>query len=199
MKAPVAAVFTWFLMMLLLMLMVAKGTALLMAVKAPVPAWVPAITLFPEMVRVPVPAVNVAMPVYMAATVPAAVHPEMVLPVMVTLLPAALEIPVNELMKAALPVTRPEMTLSVIEIASVAPELIAVMAATAAAAVVMLLMVFDAMVLAPNVIDITVMAADPPVQFWKVLLLKVLFRLVFEFDHPVIVVIPVTVTFEKLL
>ena len=55
------------------------------------------------------------------------------------------------------------------------------------------------MTLAPAVIDMTVTAADPPVQVSKVLLLKVLFKLVLEFVHPVIIVAPATVTFEKLL
>ena len=53
--------------------------------------------------------------------------------------------------------------------------------------------------LAPAVIDITVTAAEPPVQLWNLLLLKVLFKLVLVFDRPVIIVAPVTVTFEKLL
>ena len=55
------------------------------------------------------------------------------------------------------------------------------------------------MVLAPAVIDMTVTAAEPPVQLRNLLLLKVLFKLVLAFDHPVIAVAPVTVTFEKLL
>ena len=55
------------------------------------------------------------------------------------------------------------------------------------------------MVLAPAVMDIAVTTAEPPVQLRKILLLKVLFKLVLVFDHPVIAVAPVTVTFEKLL
>ena len=91
------------------------------------------------------------------------------------------------------------MVLSVIEMDSVAPELIAVMGAAAAVPVVILLMVFCEMMLAPAEMDIAVIAADPPNQVSKVLLLKILFKLVFEFTHPVKAVAPVTVTFEKLL
>ena len=60
---PVATVLIWFLIILLLIFMVEKATALLMAIKAPVPAFVPEITLFPEIVSVPLPAVIVAIPV----------------------------------------------------------------------------------------------------------------------------------------
>jgi hypothetical protein len=123
----------------------------------------------------------------------------MLLPVMVTLLPAALVMPVNELINAALPVTSPDMKLSVMDMASVAPELMAMIGAAAAVDVVILLMESWEMVLAPAVIDITVTAAEPPVQLRNLLLLKVLFKLVLVFDHPVIIVAPVTVTFEKLL
>ena len=83
--------------------------------------------------------------------------------------------------------------------ASSAPELIAVIGAAAAVEVVISLIVFCEITLDPAVIDITVIAADPPVQLSNVLLLKVLFKLVLLFDQPVIVVAPVTVTFEKLL
>ena len=198
-NAPVVAVFIWLLIILLFILMVAKGTALLIAVNAPVPALVPEITLLPEMVSVPLPAVGVVIPVNIDAAVPPAVHPVMTFPVMVTLLPAALVMPVNELINAALPVTRFVMILSVMDMASVAPEFIAVIGAAATVDVVILLMVFVEMALDPAVIDITVIAADPPVQVSNVLLLKVLFKLVLMFDHPVIAVAPVTVTFEKLL
>ena len=196
-NAPVATLL--FLIILLVKLTVAKATALLMAVKAPVPALLPEITLFPEIVSVPLPAVGVVIPVNIEATVPPAVHPVMMFPVMVTLLPAALVMPVNELINAALPVTSPDMTLSVMDIASVAPELMAVIAAAAAVDVVILLMVSWEMTLAPAVMDITVIAAEPPVQLRNLLLLKVLFKLELEFDHPVMIVTPVTVTFEKLL
>ena len=87
----------------------------------------------------------------------------------VTLLPAALVMPVNELMNAALPVTRFVMILSVMDMASVAPELMAVIGAAAPVPVVILLMVFVEMELAPAVMDITVIAADPPVQVSNVL------------------------------
>ena len=80
-----------------------------------------------------------------------------------------------------------------------APELIAVIGAAAPVEVVISLIVFCEMTLEPALMDITVTAADPPVQLSKVLLLKVLFKLVLLFDQPVITVAPVTVTFEKLL
>ena len=195
-NAPVAT--PQFLIILLLIFTVAKATALLMAVKAPVPAFVPEIMLLPVTVSVPLPAVIVVIPVNIAAAVPPAVHPVMVLPVMLTLLPATLVIPVNELTKAALPLTSPEIILLVMDIASVAPELIAVIGATAAVPVVILLIVSPDIVLDPAVIDIAVIAADPPVQLLNVLLENVLFKLVLVFDHPVIIVAPVTVTFEKL-
>ena len=83
--------------------------------------------------------------------------------------------------------------------ASSAPELIAVIGAAAAVEVVISLIVFCEITLDPAVIDITVIAADPPVQLSNVLLLKVLFKLVLLFDQPVIAVAPVTVTLEKLL
>ena len=75
----------------------------------------------------------------------------------------------------------------------------AVIVAAAAVPVVILLMVSVEIVLAPAVISIAVIAAEPPVQLLNLLLLKVLFKLVLEFDQPVIIVVPVTVTFEKLL
>ena len=188
-----------FLIILLFRLTVAKATALLMAVKAPDPALVPEIMLFPEMVSVPLPAVIAVIPVNIEAAVPPAVHPVMLLPVMVTLLPAALVMPVNELINAALPVTSPDMILLVMDIASVAPELMAVIVAAAAVPVVILLIVSAEIVLAPAVIDMTITAADPPVQLRNALLLKVLFKLVLVFDHPVMAVAPATVTLEKLL
>ena len=138
-NAPVVTLL--FLIILLFKLTVAKATALLMAVKAPVPALVPEIMLFPVRVRVPLPAVITVIPVNIEATVPPAVQPVMLLPVMVTLLPAALVMPVKEFINAALPVTSPEMTLSVMDMASVAPELMAMIGAAAAVDVVILLMV----------------------------------------------------------
>ena len=188
-----------FLIILLFKLTVAKPIALLIAVKAPVPALLPEIMLLPEIVTVPLPAVGVVIPVNIEAAVPPAVHPVMLLPVMVTLLPATFVIPVNEFINAALPVTSPDIKLLVMEIASVAPELMAVIGATSDVAVVILLMVSVEIILDPAVIDMAVIAAEPPVQLLNLLLLKVLFKLVLEFDHPVIAVAPVTVTFEKLL
>ena len=185
-KVPVATL--QLLIMLLFILTVAKATALLIAVNAPVPALVPDIMLLFETVSVPLPAVITVMPVYIDAAVPAAVHPVMVLPVIVTLLPAALVIPVNEFINAALPVTSPDMMLSVMDIPSIAPELIAVIGAAAPVAVVILLIVSWAIVLAPAVIDITVIAAEPPVQLRKVFVLNVLFRLVLVLIQPVIAV-----------
>lgn len=198
-NAPVATGLIWFLIILLFISIVPKATELLMAVKAPVPALVPEIMLFPVMVSVPIPAVLVVIPIYIEASVPPAVHPVMLFPVMVTLLPATLVMPVNEFINAALPVTSPDMTLSVMDMAPVAPELIAVIAAAAAVDVEILLIVFAEMVLAPAVTDIAVTAAEPPVQLLNVFVLKVLFKLVLVFDHPVITVAPVAVTFEKLL
>jgi hypothetical protein len=162
-KVPVARLL--FLIILLFIFTVEKATALLMAVNAPVPALVPDMMLLPDMVSVPVPAVIAVIPVNMDAAVPAAVHPVILLPVMVTVFPDALVMPVNELIKAALPVTSPDRTLSVMDIDSSAPELIAVIGATAAVAVVIVLIVFCDMTLDPAVIDITVTAADPPDQF----------------------------------
>ena len=138
-NAPVATL--QFLIILLFILIVAKATALLIALKAPVPAFVPEIMLSPEILSVPVPAVMVVIPVKIDAAVPPAVHPVMLFPVIVTLLPATLVIPVNELINAALPVTRFVITLLVIVIDSVAPELMAVMGAAAVVPVVILLMV----------------------------------------------------------
>jgi len=46
-------------------IMVAKATELMIGEEAPVPAFVPEIMLLPEIVRVPVPAVIVVIPVYM--------------------------------------------------------------------------------------------------------------------------------------
>jgi len=195
-KAPVATL--EFLIILLLIFTVANATALLMAVKAPVPAFVPEIILLPVTVSVPLPAVIVVMPVKIAAAVPPEVHPVMVLPVIVTLFPATLVIPVHELINAALPLTNPEIKLLVIDIDSVAPELIAVIGAAAAVAVVILLIVSPEIVLDPAVIDIAVTAADPAVQLLNTLFENVLFKLVLVFTHPVIAVAPVTVTFEKL-
>ena len=74
---------------------------LLMALKAPVPAFVPEIILSPEIISAPLPDVIAVIPVYIEAAVPPAVHPVMMFPVMVTLLPAALVMPVNELINAA--------------------------------------------------------------------------------------------------
>ena len=179
--------------------MVINATALLMALNAPLPAFVPEIMLLLEIVSIPLPAVITVIPVNMEAAVPAAVHPVMMLPVIVTLLPEALVIPVNELIYAALPVTRFDNVLLVMDMPSRAPELIAVIGAAAPVEVVISLIVFCEMTLDPALIDITVIAADPPVQLSNVLLLKVLFKLVLLLDQPVITVAPVTVTFEKLL
>jgi len=162
-NVPVAKLI--FLIILLFIFTVEKATALLMAVNAPDPAFVPEIMLLPEIVSVPVPAVIAVIPVNMEAAVPAAVQPVILLPVMVTLFPAALVMPVNELINAALPLTSPDMILSVMDMDSNAPELIAVIGAAAAVAVVIVLIVFCEMTLDPAVIDITVTAADPPVQF----------------------------------
>ena len=198
-NAPVAAVLTWLLIILLFIFTVVKAIALLIAVKAPVPAFVPEIILLPEILSMPVPNVIVVIPVNIEAAVPPAVHPVMMLSVMVTLLPAPLVIPVNEFINAALPVTRFVIIFPVIVIDSVAPELIAVMGAVAAVPVVILLIVSLEMVLEPAVMDMAVTAADPPVQLRNTLLLNVLFKLVLAFDQPVIAVAPITVTFEKLL
>ena len=196
-NVPVATV--QFLIILLFKLMVIKATALLMPINAPLPAFVPEIMLLLEIVSVPLPAVITVIPVYIDAAVPPAVHPVMMLPVIVTLLPEALVIPVNELIYAALPVTRFDNVLLVMDMPSRAPELIAVIGAAAPVEVVISLIVFCEMTLDPALIDITVIAADPPVQLSNVLLLKVLFKLVLLLDQPVITVAPVTVTFEKLL
>jgi len=185
--------------MLLFIFTVVNARALLMAVKAPVPAFVPEIILLPEILNVPVPNVIVVIPVNIEAAVPPAVHPVMLFPVIVTLLPATLVMPVNEFINAALPVTRFVITLFVIVMASVAPELIAVMGAAAAVPVVILLMVSVEIVLEPAVMDMAVTAAEPPVQLRNTLLLNVLFKLVLVLLQPVIAVAPVTVTLEKLL
>jgi len=166
-NAPVAAVLIKFLIILLLIFIVAKATVLLIAVEtavAPIPSFSPEIMLLPEIVSVPLPAVGVEIPVNIDAAVPPAVQFVMMLPVMVTLLPAMLVIPVNELANAALPVTSPDIKLLVMEMVSKAPELIAVIGAAADVPVVILLMVSVEMVLAPAVIDIAVTAAEPPVQ-----------------------------------
>ena len=93
-NVPVATV--QFLIILLLKLIVVKATALLIPIKPPLPAFVPEIMLLFEIVSVPLPAVITVIPVYMEAAVPPAVHPVMMFPVIVTLLPAALVIPVKE-------------------------------------------------------------------------------------------------------
>ena len=144
--------------------MVINATALLMALNAPLPAFVPDIMLLFEIVSVPLPAVITVIPVYIDAAVPPAVHPVMMLPVIVTLLPEALVIPVNELIYAALPVTRFDNVLLVMVMDSRAPELIAVIGAAAPVDVVISLIVLPEMTLDPALMDITVTAADPPVQ-----------------------------------
>ena len=83
--------------------------------------------------------------------------------------------------------------------ASRAPELIAVIGAAAAVEVVISLIVLFEISLEPKLIDITVIADDPPVQLSNVLPSNVLSKLVLLLDQPVIAVAPVTVTFEKLL
>lgn len=197
-NGPAADVMELLRIILLLMFAVANVVALLMALNAPVPALVPDIMLFSVIVKVPLPAVKAVIPVNMEAPVPPAVQPVMVFPVMVTSVPALLVMPVKELTKAAVPLTKFDMVLPVMLMASVAPELMAIMGAAAAVPVVILLMILSVILLLPVVMVITVRAAEPPVQLLKVLVLKVLFKLVLLLIQPEMAVAPVTVTFEKL-
>ena len=141
-NAPVVAVLLLLLIILLFIFIVENPMELLMAVKAPVPALVPEIMLFPDMVSMPVPPVIVVIPVKMEAPVPPTVHPVIVFPVMVTLFPAALVMPVKELIDDAVPLTRFNMILFVMDIDSVAPVLSAVIGAAPPVPVVILLIVF---------------------------------------------------------